>query len=157
MPPFIPLQAISSRIVQATVEDLDPPPALSTSPSSPISHALMAAYERDYTHLTVINPVDKSLLGYISIPHLQALLKSGEVKDSDHVEKAMIRFKRKGKKYRLITMETPLEELEKFFEGEWEGMGGAKQEFAVVTDFGRRFVLGVATKEDLVKFLERRP
>ncbi|KAF2164382.1 hypothetical protein M409DRAFT_25260 [Zasmidium cellare ATCC 36951] len=139
----------------ATVEDLDPPPALSTSPHSPISHALMAAYERDYTHLTVIHPEDKSLMGYISIPHLQSLLKSGEVKDSDHVEKAMIRFKRKGKKYRLITMETKLEELEGFFEG--EGMGGSKQEFAVVTDFGRRFVLGVATKEDLTKFLERRP
>lgn len=115
----------------------------------------MAAYERDYTHLTVTHPEDKSMLGYISIPHLQALLKSGEVKDSDHVEKAMIRFKRKGKKYRLITMETKLEELEGFFEG--EGMGRAKQEFAVVTDFGRRFVLGVATKEDLTKFLERRP
>ncbi|KAK4499616.1 hypothetical protein PRZ48_010134 [Zasmidium cellare] len=138
----------------ATVEDLDPPPALSTSPHSPISHALMAAYERDYTHLTVLSPEDKSLLGYISIPHLQSLLKNGTVKDSDPVEKAMIKFKRKGKKYRLITMETRLEELEGFFEGEGSG---EKQEFAVVTDFGRRFVLGVATKEDLVKFLERRP
>ena len=113
----------------------------------------MAAYERDYTHLTVISPEDKSLLGYISIPHLQQLLKDGKVKDTDHVEQAMIKFKRKGKKYRLITMETRLEELEAFFEGD----SGEKQDFAVVTDGGRRFVLGVATREDLKKFAERRP
>lgn len=67
----------------------------------------------------------------------------------------MIKFKRKGKKYRLITMETPLEELEGFFEG--RETGGEGQDFAVVTDGGRRFVLGVATKEDLGKFVERRP
>lgn len=113
----------------------------------------MAAYERDYTHLTVINPNDKTLLGYISIPHLQSLLKEGKVKDSDHVQQAMITFKR-GKKYKLITMETRLEDLESFFEG---GETGEKQDFAVVTDVARRFVLGVATREDLKKFAERRP
>ncbi|KAI7368374.1 hypothetical protein KC354_g2708, partial [Hortaea werneckii] len=31
----------------ATVEDLDPPPAHSTSPTSPISSAHMAAFERE--------------------------------------------------------------------------------------------------------------
>lgn len=152
---FLPKTATNVFYIQATVEDLDPPPALSTSPYTPLSAALMAAYERDYTHLTVLSPTDKSLLGYISIPHLQSLLKAGTVKDSDPVENAMIKFKRKGKKYRLITMETPLEELERFFEG--EGLKGEEQDFAVVTDGGRRFVLGVATKEDLVKFLDRRP
>lgn len=69
----------------------------------------------------------------------------------------MVRFQRKGKRYRLITMETPLEELEKFFEGEGDGQEGAKQDFAVVTDGARRFVLGVATRDDLEKFLSRRP
>lgn len=114
----------------------------------------MAAYERDYTHLTVIDPEHKSLLGYISIPHLQQLLKDQKVRETDNVDKAMIRFKRKGKKYKLITMETPLLELEAFFEGEETGQ---KQDFAVVTDPARRFVLGVATKEDLHKFADRRP
>jgi hypothetical protein len=66
----------------------------------------------------------------------------------------MVRFRRKGRKYALITMETSLEELEAFFEG---ATGGGKQEFAVVTDPARRFVLGVATREDLGEFVRRRP
>ena len=52
-------------------------------------------------------------------------------------------------------METPLEELEMFFNGGKEG--GARQEFAVVTDERRRFVLGVATRVDLEEFARRRP
>ncbi|KAK4550239.1 hypothetical protein LTR36_003206 [Oleoguttula mirabilis] len=139
----------------ATVEDLDPPPALSTSPYSPISAALMSAFERDYTHLTVIHPQDKSLLGYISIPTLRKLLETRQVREEDPVEKAMVRFQRKGKAYRLITMETPLEALELFFAG--GDTGGSQQDFAVVTDPARRFVLGVATKSDLGEFVKRRP
>ena len=69
--------------------------------------------------------------------------------ESDFVEKAMHRFARKGRVYKVITMDTPLEELEGFFE--------AGNEFAVVTDGGRRFVLGVATRGDLEEFVKRRP
>jgi hypothetical protein len=76
------------------------------------------------------------------------------------VEKAMLKFKRgRGHVYKVITMDTPLEELEAFFDGvavEGEGRG-EKQEFAVVTDGGRRFVLGVATRPDLEEFMRRRP
>jgi hypothetical protein len=85
---------------------------------------------------------------------LKQLLESQTVKEDDPVEKAMIRFKRKGRRYRLITMDTPLEELEKFFNG--DGMS-EKQDFAVVTDPARRFVLGVATRGDLEEFVRRRP
>lgn len=53
-------------------------------------------------------------------------------------------------------METPLEELEGFFNGDGEE-GSSKQEFAVVTDERRRFVLGVATRVDLEEFARRRP
>ncbi|KAL9086183.1 MAG: hypothetical protein Q9165_007248 [Trypethelium subeluteriae] len=148
------LQIIILRNSQATVEDLDPPSALSTSPTSPISHALLSAFERDYTHLTVLDPDTRSLLGYLSIPRLKALLESKVVTESDPVEKAMMKFQRKGRKYEVITMDTPLEELEAFFEG---SEGGQKQEFAVVTDGGRRFVLGVATRADLEEFVKRRP
>lgn len=104
------------------------------------------------------------------MPRLRALLRSGEVSESDPVEKAMLRFnRRKGNVYRVITMETPLEELERFFDGEVDvrnGDGGSggdaagrseKQEFAVVTDASRKFVLGVATKADLEEFVRRRP
>ena len=66
----------------------------------------------------------------------------------------MVKFRRKGRKYALITMETPLDDLQAFFEG---ANGGEKQEFAVVTDPARRFVLGVATREDLGEFVRRRP
>lgn len=115
---------------------------------------MMSALERDFSHLTVIHPEDKSLLGYVSIPKLRQLLETRQVREEEPVEKAMVKFKRRGRKYRLITLETPLHELEGFFSG---NDTGAKQDFAVVTDPARRFVLGVATKEDLEKFVKRRP
>jgi hypothetical protein len=139
---------------QAVVEDLDPGPALSTNPHTPIGQALFSAFERDYTHLTVLDPSTKALLGYISTPSIKSQLASRSITENDSVEKAMVRFRRKGRKYALITMETPLEELEAFFEGKATGV---KQEFAVVTDPARRFVLGVATREDLGEFVRRRP
>ncbi|CAI7606727.1 unnamed protein product [Penicillium discolor] len=143
----------------ATIEDLDPPPALSISSNDPISTALMAAYERDYTHLTVISPTKRSLLGYLSIPRLRELLQSGAVKESDPVSAAMQRFNRKRGIYQVITMDTPLEDLEQFFESETgpNGEKREKQQFAVVTDVARKFVLGVATKADLEEFVKRRP
>ncbi len=115
----------------------------------------MSAFERDYTHLTIVDSSTRGLLGYISMPHLQSLLESGQVKPDDELRKAMLRFKRKGAKYRVITMDTPLEELEEFFAG--VTTGGQKQEFAVITDDRRRFVLGVATAHDLEEFVKRRP
>jgi hypothetical protein len=114
----------------------------------------MSGLERDYTHLTVISAENRALLGYISIPRLQQLLKEGKVNDSDSVESAMQRFRRKGTRYKVITTETPLEELEEFFAGGVDGIG--KQDFAVVTDASRKFVLGVATKTDLESFCKRR-
>ena len=115
----------------------------------------MRAYERDYTHLTVVSEDTRALLGYLSIPRLRKLLKDGKVMDSDPVERAMLKFRRKGNVYKVITMDTPLEELEDFFTGRVGGNG--PQDFAVVTDASRRFVLGVATKNDLEEFVKRRP
>jgi len=144
----------ASRYRGATVEDLDPPGALSLTPSDPISLALLSAFERDYTHLTIVDAETRALLGYIAIPQLQALLAAGGVRPEDEIRRAMVRFQRKGKKYRVITMATPLEELEAFFGG---GVTGQKQDFAVITDERRRFVLGVATAQDLEEFVKRRP
>lgn len=67
----------------------------------------------------------------------------------------MTKFRRKGRVYKVITMDTPLEELEAFFRGGVDG--DAPQDFAVVTDASRRFVLGVATVADLEEFAKRRP
>ncbi|ETS87238.1 hypothetical protein PFICI_01066 [Pestalotiopsis fici W106-1] len=142
----------SDRYRGAIVQDLEPPAALSINPSDPVSLALISAFEREYTHLTIIDSSSKALLGYVSIPHLQAQLDSGAVKPDDPVSAAMTRFQRRGRKYTVITMATPLEELEAFFDA-----GPQKQDFAVVTDEERRFVLGVATREDLEEFVRRRP
>ncbi|KAI9851769.1 MAG: hypothetical protein M1838_002846 [Thelocarpon superellum] len=139
----------------ATVEDLDPPPALSTHPTDSISNALLSAYERDYTHLTVVSHDTRALLGYLHIPRLKQLLREGAVTEEDAVDKAMLRFRRKGRVYKVITMDTPLEELEAFFTG--TPVGSSPQDFAVVTDISRRFVLGVATRGDLEEFAKRRP
>ncbi|GAB0135958.1 hypothetical protein EsDP_00004278 [Epichloe bromicola] len=146
----------SSRYRGATVEDLDPPAALSLNPSDAISLALLSAFEREYTHLTIVDSETRALLGYISMPHLQAQIDSGNVKPDDPLSAAMTRFKRKGRRYQVITMETPLEHLEAFFRG-GEADGPWKQEFAVITDENRRFVLGVATAQDLEEFVKRRP
>ncbi|EEH48109.1 uncharacterized protein PADG_04193 [Paracoccidioides brasiliensis Pb18] len=159
--PSTSLTSMSNKYRGATVEDLDPPAALSTSPQDLISTALLTAYERDYTHLTVISS-SRSLLGYLSIPRLKALLREGIVKESDPVEKAMLRFRRRGHVYKIITMEMPLEELERFFDGEMVKEDGTvemreRQDFAVITDASRKFVLGVATREDLENFVKRRP
>lgn len=44
----------------------------------------------------------------------------------------------------VITPDTPLEELEQFFKT-------SGSEFALITDAGRKFVLGIVTAEDLDK------
>lgn len=71
----------------------------------------------------------------------------------------MTRFQRKGRKYQVITMETTLEQLEAFFRGGPDAKedGEWKEDFAVITDENRRFVLGVATVSDLEEFVKRRP
>jgi hypothetical protein len=121
-----------------------------------VSTALLAAFERDYTHLTIVDGTTRALLGYISIPRLRTLLDENRVAPADDVASAMVRFRRRGgHKYRVISMSTPLEELEAFFAGAYTD--GQEQEFAVITDEDRRFVLGVATVQDLEEFAKRRP
>jgi len=149
----------ASKYRGATIEDLDPPSALSCNPSDPISHVLLTAFERDYTHLTVVSQETRALLGYVSIPHLKELLVKGAVREEGAVRDAMMKFRRKGNVYKVITMETTLEELDGFFEGgaDAEGKVVGGRDFAVVTDEGRRFVLGVVTLSDLIEFVRRRP
>lgn len=103
----------------------------------------------------MVSKETRALIGYLSIPRLKELLKDGKVKESDPVSAAMIKFRRKAGTYKVITMDTPLEELEEFFMRGSEDRG--KQDFAVVTDLSRRFVLGVATVHDLEEFARRRP
>ncbi|KAL7273673.1 hypothetical protein RUND412_003445 [Rhizina undulata] len=146
------LAPMSSKFRGATVEDLDLAPALSIIPSAHISTALAMSYDRDYSQLTVVSPTTRSLLGYLDVDKIKALLSRPEskVSENDPVSKVMNRFDRKREVnvYKVITPDTPLEELEEFLK---------KEEFAVVTDERRRFVLGVATRGDLIEFAKRRP
>lgn len=88
------------------------------------------------------------------------MLETGQLRPADPVSKAMVKFNRRraeGKDYKVITMDTELWELEGFFDGIGPANSGSKQDFAVVTDAGRKFVLGVATRGDLDEFVKRRP
>ena len=144
----------------ATVSDLDLPPALSTSASTPVSDALLSASSHDYSYLTVVSDNTRSLLGYLPITRLQSLLSSKQLQHADPVSKAMVKFQRSGRKFQPILMDTPLEALEGFFANVGELSTGLNQDFAVVTDGGldgRKFVLGVVTQADLDEFVRRRP
>jgi len=152
------LSAWADKYRGATVADLDLPPALSTSPNTTLASALLSASSHDYSHLTVLSANTRSLLGYLSISRLKDLFESQQLKPSDPVSKAMVRFQRGGgRTYQIITMETELWELEGFFEDVGSLATGSKQDFAVVTDGGRKFVLGVVTRGDLDEFVRRRP
>jgi CBS domain-containing protein len=152
------LSAWANKYRGATVADLDLPPALSTSPNTSLADAMLSASSHDYSHLTVLSDNTRSLLGYLSVPKLKQLFESGQLQPSDPVSQAMVKFQRRTeRKYQVITMETELHELEGFFENVGPYATGAKQDFAVVTDGGRKFVLGVATRSDLEEFVKRRP
>ncbi|BFZ61992.1 hypothetical protein YB2330_003071 [Saitoella coloradoensis] len=135
----------------ACVEDLDLPPALSIGPSATVSDAYTLASEREYSQLTVTSAKNRRLVGYIDMRHIMPALEAG--KDNEKVRDHMVRFKKREEselEYQVITPETPLEQLEAFL------LQG--HEFAIVTDSSRRFVLAIATKQDLEeRFLKRRP
>ena len=106
----------------------------------------------------VLSDNTRSLVGYLSVAKMKHLFESGQLQPSDPVSKAMVKFQRNtGNKYQVITMETELYELEGFFENIGPFATSSKQDFAVVTDGGRKFVLGVVTKTDLEEFVKRRP
>lgn len=107
------------------------------------------SYDRDYSQLTVVHPATRALLGYVAAAQLQRAVAGAAGAGDAPVSTVMSRFdRRRIKGYTLITPGTPLEDLQAFF---------ADEEFAVVTDPARRFVLGVATRADLDEFLRRRP
>jgi len=145
---------------KATVQDLDLPNALSITPSHSISFARNQAFERDFSFLPVVSQGDRSLIGYLNIERLDAQLADKVITGKDPVDKAVQRFeKSRSRPYKVITPDTPLEELDSFFAGKDEqGIvhESRRQDFAVVTDARRKFVVGVVTTADLQKFLARR-
>ncbi|OJT01723.1 hypothetical protein TRAPUB_7779 [Trametes pubescens] len=105
------------------------------------------AYERDFSHIPVLDR-NRKLLGYIDVAALKTKWEAGNSNPDDKVSQYMTKFKRTiGTPYTIITPSTPLAELEGFLQ---------LNLFAIVTDWDRKFVLGVATPQDLEKFVSRR-
>ncbi|KAF8634845.1 hypothetical protein AX17_004093 [Amanita inopinata Kibby_2008] len=139
--------AIQDKYRGAEVEDLQLPPAFCIPSSEPIVGAIEQAYERDFSHIPVLDSKRRPL-GYIDVAALKMKWEAGLADPSDKVHMYMIKFQRNASEpYTLITPATPLAELEKFLE---------KNLFALVTDSERKFVLAVATAQDLENFVTRR-
>ncbi|KAF8325867.1 uncharacterized protein EI90DRAFT_3072065 [Cantharellus anzutake] len=137
----------ASKYRGAVVEDLQLPPAFSLPHSERISKAIDLAYERDFSHIPVLSK-ERRPLGYIDVAQLKSKFESGVANPDDSVLSHMTKFKRNSRLgYTLITPDTPLEVLEEFLE---------KNLFALVTDYARKFVLAVATRDDLNNFVTRR-
>ncbi|KAJ7716585.1 hypothetical protein DFH07DRAFT_862111 [Mycena maculata] len=131
----------------AVVEDLQLPPAFTVHASEAISRAIESAYDRDFSHIPVLDR-NRRPLGYIDVATLKAKWEAGSADANDKVVNYMTKFKRTASEpYTLITPETPLAQLEEFLN---------TNIFAIVTDPSRKFVYGLATKQDLDTFVSRR-
>ncbi|KAK7683203.1 hypothetical protein QCA50_013876 [Cerrena zonata] len=131
----------------AVVEDLQLPPAFALPKTEAISRAIELAYERDFSYIPVLDK-NRRPLGYLDVSQLKSKWEAGLANPDAKVEQYMTKFIRSSTQpYTLITPGSPLEELEMFLK---------ETEFALVTDLSRKFVLGVATRQDLESFVSRR-
>ncbi|CAG7847064.1 SubName: Full=Related to TAF10-TFIID and SAGA subunit {ECO:0000313/EMBL:CCA75053.1} [Serendipita indica DSM 11827] len=133
----------------ASVEDLQLGPAFALSKNQNVMQAIELAYDRDFSYLPILDR-NRRPLGYINVPALKQAWEAGQIDADAPVQNVATKFDRSsktGRPYSIITPDTPLEELEEFLR---------TNDFALVTDHGRKFVLGVATKQDLDNFVTRR-
>ncbi|KAJ1965632.1 hypothetical protein GGI12_000628 [Dipsacomyces acuminosporus] len=159
----------------ASIEDLQLPAAVTVSENDSMAVAINLMLENDFSQVPVTGQ-GRKLIGYLTLSAAQALLENGTAQHNMPVKKFMLRFAGRPsvsdtrssnssnntnntnnthngnatisrKSYWLITPETPLSELAKFFE---------VHSVAFVTDASRKFCLGIATKQDLIGFLARR-
>ncbi|KAJ2550798.1 hypothetical protein EV175_003933 [Coemansia sp. RSA 1933] len=148
----------------ASIEDLQLPAAVTVSQNDTMGCAIELMAENDFSQVPVTS-ANRRLIGYLTLSAAQTLSENGTARLQDPVKQFMLRFSggpattssgsgSRGpvsssirKQYWLITPETPLSELARFFE---------THTVAFVTDESRKFCLGIATKQDLISFLGRR-
>ncbi|EKM75651.1 hypothetical protein AGABI1DRAFT_116254 [Agaricus bisporus var. burnettii JB137-S8] len=131
----------------AVVEDLQLSPAFALPSTEPISRAIELAYEREFSHIPVLDK-NRRPLGYIDVADLKKKWEAGQADPNDRISKYMVKFIRNASEpYIVITPLTPLSDIEDFLKS---------HDFALVTDYDRKFVLGVATPQDLENFVTRR-
>jgi len=131
----------------AVVEDLQLPPAFALDMNERILKAIDMAYERDFSYIPVLSK-ERKPIGYVDVAALKQKWEAGTAKPDDPIMGHTTSFKRgKGHPYTVITPWTELAELEEFLK---------HNNFAIVTDSERKFVIGVATSDDLNNFVTRR-
>ncbi|OLY83105.1 Cystathionine beta-synthase [Smittium mucronatum] len=134
----------------ASVEDLQLSAAVSVFDNTPLQTVFNIMRERDFSHLPVTGP-NRKLIGYVSRSDLEATI--SPTTESDLIRDHMNSFSQSpicpgnSNPYQIITPDTPLTDLATFFES---------FSVAFITDYNRKFCLGVATKQDLLNFIERR-
>lgn len=162
----------------STIEDLNIPQAISINPSTSLYEAIAVGYENEFTYLPVIHEETKRLLGVINVEDirnnankiknsfLSPIVKhymywfnltarknyENEIKQLASGTKTSTTsqiLKPRGRRYKLLTPDTPLEELSKFF--------NAGNYFAIITSGDGDLVYGVATPEDLKNYEKARP
>jgi len=143
------IPTFSSKYRGAVIEDLQLPPAFALPSTEPVSRVIELAYERDFSCIPVLSK-NRRPLGYVEVSNLKKLWEEEKALPTDKVSSHMVRFNRSSSEpYTLITPLTPLDELEVF-------LTHNSGDFALVTDASRKFVLGVATMQDLEDFVKRR-
>ncbi|KAK7033624.1 hypothetical protein VNI00_012623 [Paramarasmius palmivorus] len=136
-----PATASSSSIV----EDLQLPSAFASSQPEPHESS---SYTTFHVSHSVPDNKHRKPLGYVQVSKLKELWEAGQADPTSPVSAHITKFKRSNKHpYTLITPLTPLAELEVFLK---------QNMFALVTDASRKFVLAVATLQDLENFVTRR-
>ncbi|KAJ2863173.1 hypothetical protein GGI22_002020 [Coemansia erecta] len=152
----------------ASIEDLQLPAAVTVAENDSVGCAIELMAENEFSQVPVTGP-NRRLVGYLTLAAARMLAENGSAKLHDPVKLFMLRFAGRPaataasaiaglspssssasslrKQYWLITPETPLSELARFFE---------THTVAFVTDASRKFCLGIATKQDLISFLARR-
>ncbi|CEH16141.1 transcription initiation factor subunit taf10 [Ceraceosorus bombacis] len=145
-PPAAPTDA-ASRFRGASVEDLQLSPAVCVDLRTPLGSALRIAHDHDYSQLPVMD--GRKPKGYLDVKEAVHRTGTGKLSAERNVSEAMTRFRGEsaGGTFTVITPDTGLAELEAFLDS---------NPFAFVTDVDRQFVIGIATSEDLSRYIARR-
>lgn len=131
----------------ATVKDLHLPNAITIPAAISVANAIQIMKTNGFDQLPVTSASDsKHCVGLVTLGGLLAKLGSGRIALTDNAEKAMYNFNT-AKKFTEITVDTPLEELTRYFEGNSSGVVTKR------SSLGELLVVSVITKVDLLSFL----
>lgn len=135
----------------AKVEDLNLPTAVTIKDTSSCRVAAQVMQERAFDQLPVVSSKTGNLVGLITLGNVLSRISRGRAQPESPVRDVMFKFAKAGNKFQEVTLQTPLENLTKFFE---------TNAAAVVTDRdsenGALIPKHVVTKVDLVGYLVRK-